>query len=244
MGAFKFRGAFNALSQFDARAAARRRRRLLVGQPRAGDRAGGAPARHAGGDRHAARRAGRQGRGDARATAARSSSTTATREDREAIGRRLADERGMTLIPPYDHPDVIAGQGTAAKELIEEVGPARRAVRLPRRRRPARRLRAGGARARAGVQGLSASSPRPATTASSRCAAARSSTSTCRRRSPTARRRSARRATRFRSSAATSSDIVTASDAELVDGDALLRRADEDGRRADRLPRLRGRARA
>jgi len=44
------------------------------------------------------------------------------REDREAIGKRLADERGMTLIPPYDHPDVIAGQGTAAKELIEEAG--------------------------------------------------------------------------------------------------------------------------
>ena len=44
------------------------------------------------------------------------------REDREAIGRKLAEERGMTLIPPYDHPDVIAGQGTAAKELIEEVG--------------------------------------------------------------------------------------------------------------------------
>ena len=44
-------------------------------------------------------------------------------EDREAIGRRLADERGLTLIPPYDHPDVVAGQGTAALELIEEVGP-------------------------------------------------------------------------------------------------------------------------
>ena len=44
------------------------------------------------------------------------------REDREAIGRRLAEERGMTLIPPYDHPDVIAGQGTAAKELFDEVG--------------------------------------------------------------------------------------------------------------------------
>jgi threonine dehydratase len=44
------------------------------------------------------------------------------REDREAIGRKLAEQRGMTLIPPYDHPDVIAGQGTAAKELIEEVG--------------------------------------------------------------------------------------------------------------------------
>jgi threonine dehydratase len=43
-------------------------------------------------------------------------------EDREAIGRRLASERGLTLIPPFDHPDVIAGQGTATKELIEEVG--------------------------------------------------------------------------------------------------------------------------
>lgn len=44
-------------------------------------------------------------------------------EDREAIGRRLAAERGMTLIPPYDHPDVICGQGTAALELFEETGP-------------------------------------------------------------------------------------------------------------------------
>ena len=43
-------------------------------------------------------------------------------EDREAIGRRLAGDRGMTLIPPFDHPDVIAGQGTATKELLEEVG--------------------------------------------------------------------------------------------------------------------------
>ena len=43
-------------------------------------------------------------------------------EDREALGRRLAAERGLTLIPPYDHPHVMAGQGTAAKELIEEVG--------------------------------------------------------------------------------------------------------------------------
>ncbi len=44
------------------------------------------------------------------------------KEDREAIGRRLASERGLTLIPPYDHPHIIAGQGTAARELIEEVG--------------------------------------------------------------------------------------------------------------------------
>jgi threonine dehydratase len=44
------------------------------------------------------------------------------KEDRDAISRRLAAESGATLIPPYDHPDVIAGQGTAALELIEEVG--------------------------------------------------------------------------------------------------------------------------
>jgi threonine dehydratase len=44
-------------------------------------------------------------------------------EDRAAIGRRLADERGLALIPPFDHPGVIAGQGTAVKELIEETGP-------------------------------------------------------------------------------------------------------------------------
>ena len=43
-------------------------------------------------------------------------------EDREAIARRLADERGLTLVPPYDHPLIMAGQGTAALELVEEVG--------------------------------------------------------------------------------------------------------------------------
>lgn len=42
-------------------------------------------------------------------------------ENREEIGRRLATERGLALIPPYDHPDVIAGQGTAARELLEAV---------------------------------------------------------------------------------------------------------------------------
>ena len=44
-------------------------------------------------------------------------------QDREAIGKRLASERGMTLIPPYDHPHVMAGQGTAAAELLEQCGP-------------------------------------------------------------------------------------------------------------------------
>jgi len=45
------------------------------------------------------------------------------KESREELGRQLAGERGLVLIPPFDHPHIIAGQGTAAKELIEEVGP-------------------------------------------------------------------------------------------------------------------------
>jgi threonine dehydratase len=47
----------------------------------------------------------------------------ALREDRQAIAASLSEERGMTLIPPFDHPNVAAGQGTAAKELIEDAGP-------------------------------------------------------------------------------------------------------------------------
>ena len=43
-------------------------------------------------------------------------------EDREEIGRRLSQERGLTLIPPYDHAHVMAGQGTLALELFDEVG--------------------------------------------------------------------------------------------------------------------------
>ncbi len=43
-------------------------------------------------------------------------------QDREALGRQLAAERGMTLIPPYDHAHVMAGQGTAALELLQDIG--------------------------------------------------------------------------------------------------------------------------
>ncbi|AOY91278.1 serine dehydratase [Cupriavidus sp. USMAA2-4] len=45
------------------------------------------------------------------------------KQDREALAVQLAAERGLTLIPPYDHPHVMAGQGTAAKELFEDAGP-------------------------------------------------------------------------------------------------------------------------
>jgi threonine dehydratase len=44
-------------------------------------------------------------------------------ETREAAAARIARERGLTLVPPFDHPDIIAGQGTAMIELLEEIGP-------------------------------------------------------------------------------------------------------------------------
>jgi threonine dehydratase len=42
-------------------------------------------------------------------------------QDREALGRELAEERGLALVPPFDHPHVMAGQGTAALELLEDL---------------------------------------------------------------------------------------------------------------------------
>jgi threonine dehydratase len=44
-------------------------------------------------------------------------------QDREALAKQIAAERGLAVIPPFDHPPIIAGQGTAAKELIEDAGP-------------------------------------------------------------------------------------------------------------------------
>jgi threonine dehydratase len=43
-------------------------------------------------------------------------------QDREQVAGELVEKHGLTLIPPFDHPDVIAGQGTAVKELLEDVG--------------------------------------------------------------------------------------------------------------------------
>ena len=45
------------------------------------------------------------------------------KEDREAIANQVMTSKGLTLIPPYDHPHVMAGQGSAAVELFEEIGP-------------------------------------------------------------------------------------------------------------------------
>src|SRR6478752_4772270 len=43
-------------------------------------------------------------------------------ENREQLGGELAERRGLTLVPPYEHPLVMAGQGTAALELLEDTG--------------------------------------------------------------------------------------------------------------------------
>ncbi|MDP9901453.1 threo-3-hydroxy-L-aspartate ammonia-lyase [Variovorax ginsengisoli] len=122
MGAFKFRGAFNALSKFDA---PQRERGAIAFSSGNHAQAVALSARLLGMpalivmplDAPAAKLAATRGYG---AEVVQYDRFT---EDREALTQRLARERGMTLIPPYDHPDVIAGQGTAAKELFEEAGP-------------------------------------------------------------------------------------------------------------------------
>ena len=126
MGAFKFRGAYNALSRF------------TPGQKRAGAiafssgnhaqavalsaRLLGMPSvivmpRDAPQAKLDATRAYQQGQPGSEVVL-----FDRYTEDREALCMRLADERGMTMIPPFDHAHVMAGQGTAALELIEEVG--------------------------------------------------------------------------------------------------------------------------
>ena len=121
MGAFKFRGAFNALSKFSD---AQRKAGVITFSSGNHAQAIALSARTLGmpavivmpHDAPAAKKAATQGYG------AEVISYDRFTQDREALTTQLANERGMTLIPPYDHPDVMAGQGTAAKELFEEVG--------------------------------------------------------------------------------------------------------------------------
>ena len=120
-GAFKFRGAFNALSKFDA---TQRRHGVVTFSSGNHAQAIALSARLLGipativmpEDAPASKVAATKGYGAQIVTYNRYTA------DREQIGRDLADKHGFTLIPPYDHADVIAGQGTAAKELFEEVG--------------------------------------------------------------------------------------------------------------------------
>ncbi|SDS01276.1 threonine dehydratase [Pseudomonas asplenii] len=121
MGAFKIRGALNALMRLDASA----RQRGVVAYS-SGNHAQGIAlaARELGipavivmpSDAPATKKAATIGYG---ATVVEYNRHT---EDRLAIARQLQQEHDYTFIPPFDHPDVIAGQGTAALELFEEVG--------------------------------------------------------------------------------------------------------------------------
>jgi len=121
MGAFKFRGAFNALSKFDEH-----QRKAGVVTFSSGNHAqaialsasllGISSTIIMPNDAPAAKVAATRGYGGKVVMYDRFT------EDREQIGRDLAEKNGLTLIPPYDHPDVISGQGTAAKELFEEAG--------------------------------------------------------------------------------------------------------------------------
>ena len=124
MGAFKFRGAYNALARLDARRSARAacsrtrrattRRRWRSPAGCSGRRSTVVMPQDAPSVKVAA----------TAATVPRWSSTIAAARARArrsaAAGRRSGD---LVLIPPFDHADVIAGQGTAAAELIEEAGP-------------------------------------------------------------------------------------------------------------------------
>lgn len=122
MGAFKFRGALNALLQFTPE-----QRQAGVVAFSSGNHAQGValaakllnipativmPL-----DAPAAKLAATRGYGAQVVTYDRYT------EDREQIGRELAEQHGLTLIPPYDHPHVIAGQGTAAQALLAQTGP-------------------------------------------------------------------------------------------------------------------------
>ena len=127
MGAFKFRGAFNALA-------------LFTPQQRRGGVIAFSSGNHAQAIALAARLLGMPSV-IVMPLDSPAAKLTATREyqsgqagsevvlydrytqDREAIARQLAAERGMTLIPPYDHPHVMAGQGTTAAELLAQTGP-------------------------------------------------------------------------------------------------------------------------
>jgi threonine dehydratase len=122
MGAFKFRGAYNAIARLDD---AQRKRGVLAFSSGNHAQAIALSARLAGikavivmpADAPALKLAATRGYGAEVITYDR------MKEDREALATSISEERGMAMIPPYNHVDVIAGQGTAAKELIEDAGP-------------------------------------------------------------------------------------------------------------------------
>jgi threonine dehydratase len=122
MGAFKFRGAYNAISRLTSE---ERARGILAYSSGNHAQAIALASRLFGAqativmpdDAPAVKRRAVEGYG---ATVVPYDPATEVRED---VARRIAEGRDPVLIPPFDHPDVVAGQGTAAKELLEETGP-------------------------------------------------------------------------------------------------------------------------
>ena len=122
MGAFKFRGAYNALSQLSPEA---KRRGVVAFSSGNHAQAVALSGRLLGipativmpTDAPKVKLEATRGYG------AQVVSYDASNEDRQKIAEKLAAERGLTVIPPFDHPHILAGQGTAAKELIEDAGP-------------------------------------------------------------------------------------------------------------------------
>jgi len=120
-GAFKFRGAYNAISRLDEEARARGVIAYSSGNhAQAAALAGSlldAPVTVVmPEDAPRAKRAATEGYG---ATVVTYDPAT---EKREEVARVMLEERGASLIPPFDHPHIIAGQGTSAKELLDDVG--------------------------------------------------------------------------------------------------------------------------
>jgi threo-3-hydroxy-L-aspartate ammonia-lyase len=119
MGAFKFRGAFNALSQLAPDA---RRRGVIAFSSGNHAQAVALASRMLGIPASIVmpKLAPRVKLEATRGYGAEVITYDDPNESREALATRLAAERGLTVVPPFDHPHIIAGQGTAAKELIED----------------------------------------------------------------------------------------------------------------------------
>ena len=118
-GSFKFRGAYNRLAAIPPRTR-RWRGRLFFRKSRARRGGSGSASWHAVRDRHAQRRAACQARahrGAWRRDRALRSRARRSRGDRRGDG----DERGATLVPPYDDALIIAGQGTAGREIVDDL---------------------------------------------------------------------------------------------------------------------------
>ena len=129
-GSFKVRGAYTRIARLSDAERAARRGGGERGQPRAGRGVRRRAARRLGHRGHAGAGAAAQGGGDPRPTARRSILHGASVEDALDEALRFAAQTGAVFIHPFDHPDIVAGQGTLGFEIIEQC-PGVRTVVVP-----------------------------------------------------------------------------------------------------------------